>query len=91
MLRCLVPPDHPLRPEPDGEQAAWWLDQLEPWGEHSTLVNSLVPATLPAVWSGRVVRQLDPAEAREPVHGIRPETFPRKRAEASEPAGPARP
>lgn len=45
----LVPPNHPLRPEPDGEQAAWWLDQLEPWGEQGTLVSSLVPSTLPAV------------------------------------------
>jgi hypothetical protein len=45
----LVPPDHPLSPEPDGTQAAWWLEQLEPWGEHDLSVSSLVPSGLPAV------------------------------------------
>lgn len=44
----LVPPLHPLRPEPDGDQAAWWLDQLETWGEQGIPVSSLVPSTLPA-------------------------------------------
>jgi hypothetical protein len=45
----LVPPDHPLTPEPDGTQAAWWLEQLDPWGEKGLPVSSLVPANLAAV------------------------------------------
>jgi hypothetical protein len=45
----LVPPDHPLAPEPDGTQAEWWLEQLEPWGEQGLPVSSLVPPSLPAV------------------------------------------
>lgn len=45
----LVAPDHPLAPEPDGTQGAWWLEQLAPWGEHGLPVSSLVPSSLPAV------------------------------------------
>jgi hypothetical protein len=45
----LIPPDHPLTPEPDGTQAAWWLEQLAPWGEQGLPVSSLVPASLAAV------------------------------------------
>lgn len=45
----LVPPDHPLTPEPDGTQAAWWLEQLEPWGDQGLPVSSLVPSSLLAV------------------------------------------
>jgi hypothetical protein len=29
----LIPPDHPLTPEPDGTQADWWLEQLDPRGD----------------------------------------------------------
>ena len=45
----LVPPDHPLTPEPDGTLAAWWLEQLDPWGQQGVPVSSLVPSSLPAV------------------------------------------
>lgn len=45
----LVPPDHPLAPEPDGTQADWWLEQLAPRGERSLPVSSLVPSSLSAV------------------------------------------
>lgn len=45
----LVPPDHPLAPEPDGTQADWWLEQLAPWGERGLPVRSLVPSSLSAV------------------------------------------
>lgn len=44
----LVAPDHPLRAEPDGSHADWWLDQLE--GRQSGLrVSYFVPRSLPAV------------------------------------------
>lgn len=45
----LVPPDHPLAPEPDGAQAAWWLEQLDAWGQQGVPVSSFVPSSLPAV------------------------------------------
>lgn len=45
----ILPPNHPLAPEPDGTHAAWWLDQLEPWGQRGPTVRSLVPSNLPAV------------------------------------------
>jgi hypothetical protein len=45
----LVAPDHPLAPEPDGTLAAWWLEQLDPWGAGGVPVSSLVPAGFPAV------------------------------------------
>ncbi len=45
----ILPPDHPLAPEPDGTQAAWWLEQLDPWGREGIRVGSLVPSSLPAV------------------------------------------
>ncbi len=40
----LIAPDHPLAPEPDGTPAAWWLEQLEPWGREALPVSSLVPS-----------------------------------------------
>ncbi len=55
----LLPPEHPLAPEPDGTQASWWLEQLEPWGRQGIAVSSLVPSSFPAVcqvlhpWWGR--------------------------------------
>lgn len=55
----LLPPDHPLAPEPDGAQATWWLEQLDPWGRHGIPVSSLVPSGFAAVcqvlhpWWGR--------------------------------------
>lgn len=45
----LLPPDHPLAPEPDGEQAAWWLQQLADWGREGIPVGAFVPASFPAV------------------------------------------
>jgi hypothetical protein len=45
----LVAPDHPLTPEPDGTHAAWWLEQLDPWGAAAVPVGSLVPSGFPAV------------------------------------------
>ncbi len=45
----IVAPDHPLQPEPDGMHAAWWLDQLDPWGLQGVPVSSLVPSSFPAV------------------------------------------
>lgn len=45
----LVAPDHPLRPEPDGAHAEWWLRQLMPWGVEGVPVGSLVPSSFPAV------------------------------------------
>jgi hypothetical protein len=45
----LLPPDHPLAPEPDGEQAAWWLQQLGDWGREGIPVSAFVPASFPAV------------------------------------------
>lgn len=50
----LVAPDHPLRPEPDGEVATWWLDHLEPYAMPLT-VASFVPRSF-----GSVVRVLHP-------------------------------
>ena len=44
----LVAPDHPLRPEPDGRHADWWLDQLDDW-EFGLRVACFVPRSLPAV------------------------------------------
>jgi hypothetical protein len=42
----LLPPDHPLAPEPDGEYAAWWHHQLEPWGaEGIPVVGAIVPSS----------------------------------------------
>lgn len=45
----LVPPDHPLGPEPDGTLADWWLQQLLPWGSEGIAVGALVPSSFPAV------------------------------------------
>jgi hypothetical protein len=45
----LLPPDHTLAPEPDGEQAAWWLHQLDRWGADGIPVSAFVPASFPAV------------------------------------------
>ena len=45
----VLAPDHPLTPEPDGEQAAWWLDQLDDWGRDGIPVSAFVPASFPAV------------------------------------------
>ena len=45
----LLPPDHPLAPEPDDGQAAWWLDQLDGWGREGMPVSAFVPASFPAV------------------------------------------
>lgn len=45
----LLPPDHPLAPEPDGTHASWWLEQLDRWGRHGIPVSSFVPSGLPAV------------------------------------------
>lgn len=45
----LLPPDHPLAPEPDDTHASWWLEQLDPWGRQGVPVSSLVPSGLPAV------------------------------------------
>ena len=45
----LVPPDHPLGPEPDGTLADWWLQQLLPWGREGIPVGALVPSSFPAV------------------------------------------
>ena len=45
----VVAPVHPLAPEPDGAQAAWWLGQLDPWGRHGIPVSSLVPSSFPSV------------------------------------------
>jgi hypothetical protein len=46
---AIVPPEHPLAPEPDGTHASWWLEQLQPWGQHGVLIDSLAPSNLPAV------------------------------------------
>jgi flavodoxin len=35
-----------LAPEPDGTQAAWWLEQLEPWPRQNLPVSSLFPSRL---------------------------------------------
>ena len=45
----LLPPDHPLAPEPDGTQASWWLEHLDSWGTHGIPVSSFVPSGFPAV------------------------------------------
>jgi hypothetical protein len=45
----LLPPDHPLAPEPDGTQASWWLEQLDTWGRPGVPVSSLVPSSFPTV------------------------------------------
>jgi hypothetical protein len=45
----VLAPDHPLTPEPNGEQAAWWLDQLDDWGRDGIPVSAFVPASFPAV------------------------------------------
>ena len=45
----IVAPDHLLSAEPDGTQAAWWLEQLDRWGPHGVPVSSLVPSSFPAV------------------------------------------
>lgn len=45
----VVAPAHPLAPEPDGTQAAWWLEQLEPWGRPGLQVSSLIPSSFPSV------------------------------------------
>jgi hypothetical protein len=45
----LLPPGHPLTPEPDGGHAAWWLHQLDDWGPEGVPVSAFVPASLPAV------------------------------------------
>lgn len=44
----LVAPDHPLRPEPDGRYADWWLDQLDDW-QSGLRVSCFVPRSLPVV------------------------------------------
>lgn len=45
----LVPPDHPLGPEPDGTVADWWLQQLLPWGRQGISVGAFVPSSFPSV------------------------------------------
>lgn len=45
----LLPLHHPLAPEPDGDQAAWWLQQLADWGREGISVSGFVPASFPAV------------------------------------------
>lgn len=47
----LLPPDHPLTPESDGGQAAWWLRQLDDWGAEDLPipVSAFVPASFSAV------------------------------------------
>ena len=45
----IVAPDHPLSAEPDATQAAWWLEQLDPWGQHGLPVSSFVPSSFRAV------------------------------------------
>lgn len=58
----LVAPDHPLRPEPDGSHADWWLGQLDPWprGTVPNPVSHFVPRSLPTV-----TRVLHPWEERD--------------------------
>lgn len=56
----LVAPDHPLRPEPDGRHADWWLEQLDPWSVgHPLPASFLIPRSLPTV-----IRVLHPWEER---------------------------
>lgn len=44
----LVPREHPLRPEPDGRRADWWLDVLDDW-DRPLPISSFVPRSFPAV------------------------------------------
>lgn len=45
----VVPPEHPLGPEPDVTLADWWLQQLLPWGRQGISVGALVPSSFPSV------------------------------------------
>lgn len=71
----LVPPDHPLQPEPDARVADWWLEQLDRWGREGMPVSTFVPRSFPAVrrllhpWRGQDGTPVTWVEAAE-LHGV---------------------
>lgn len=82
--RDLVASDHSLRPEPDGHQAGWWLEQLDDWHPGSR-VSCFVPRSLPAAcrllhpWQDRaghpvrredVVEVVDVADRTDLAHRV---------------------